>query len=264
MNRFSKEDKYNLIKCLNLRNENANLANDLYFELYPEKPQPDARIFKRLKFNLINYGSYTKPRSKNYNKANREGQENIVLELVRENPNTSCRQIEATGGVNRCKTHKILKKHKFRPYKTRLIHHLYPTDPDRRLQFCNWFVNKCNQEPDFTRRVIWTDESYISSDGIFNRYNDNHWCRDNPHSTITRQRQGRFGFSVWCGLIDNELIGPYFVNGNLTARSYIHILNNNLQPYLDNIGTPCYSSVNIFSTRWRSCTQRKRNYNLFE
>lgn len=202
---------------------------------YPEKPQPDLRIFKKLKFNLNNYGSYNKPRAIIYNRANREERENVVLQCVRENPNISSRQIEVNVAVKRNTALRILKKHKFRPYRIRINHHLYPADFNRRLEFCNWLIQKNNQYPYFTEAIMWTDESYISSDGIFNRYINHHYAQDNPHATATINRQGRYGFSVWCGLINDQLIGPHFFHGNLNAALYVDILENNVMPYLDNV-----------------------------
>lgn len=103
------------------------------------------------------------------------------------------------------------------------------------MVFCNWFIHKCNEDPNFPKFVIWTDESYISSDGIFNRHNKHQWADNNPHATATSQRQGRFGFSVWCGLINSQLIGPHFFRNNLTSASYLNILEIYLPPYLENI-----------------------------
>lgn len=77
---------------------------------YPEKRQPDIKIFKRLQQNLKEFGSFVKPRAKIYNKAGREAVENTVLETVRENPNISSREIQEILGIPKTTALRCLKK----------------------------------------------------------------------------------------------------------------------------------------------------------
>lgn len=202
---------------------------------YPEKRQPDIKIFKRLQQNLKEFGSFVKPRAKIYNKAGREAVENTVLETVRENPNISSREIQEILGIPKTTALRCLKKNKFKPYKIRISHHLYPNDFQRRLDFCQWFLRQCNEVPGFEGTIIWTDEAHISSAGIFNRHNNHHWAHENPHVTATVNRQGRFGFGVWCGFIGYQIIGPHFFHGNLNTENYINILRQEIEPFVDNM-----------------------------
>ena len=82
----------------------------------------------------------------------------------------------------------------------------------------------------FFRKIIWTDEVHVSSDGIFNRHNNLYWAIENPHLTVSRVIQGRFGFNVWCALYNSRILCYCIFEGNLTTERYIHILEENLVP----------------------------------
>lgn len=173
------------------------------------------------------------------------------------NSNTSCREIEENVGVSKTKTHVILKKHKYFPYKRKIIHHLRDGDAERRITFCNWYLHQCREQWDFGRQVIWSDESHISSAGIFNRHNNRFWANDNQFVTVTRQQQGRFGFNISCFILGGRLVYHIF-DGNLNSEGYIQILDTCLPELIDNIplarlrkihfqqdGAPCHNSANV-------------------
>ncbi|KAJ8946756.1 hypothetical protein NQ318_002586 [Aromia moschata] len=138
--------------------------------------------------------------------------------MVVVNPSISSRQIEAESGLSRRRALSVLKKHKFRPYTIRKQQQLLPTDPERRLDFCNWYLQQIEQDQLFFKNIIWTDESYVSSAGIFNRHNKHYWSEDNPHQTVDVQNQGRFGFSVWCALYNNRILAYQLYDDNLNGQ----------------------------------------------
>lgn len=184
---------------------------------------------------MKDFGSFVKPRPKIYYKPEREAAQNIIVETVRDNPNISSREIEENLGIPKTTVLRCLRKNKFKPYRIRITHHLFPNDFQRRLDFCHWFLHKCHESPGFEGTVIWTDETHISSAGIFNRHNNHHWAQENPYATATVNRQGRFGFGVWCGLMGHQVIGPYFYRGNLNSETYIQILRQEVETYIDNL-----------------------------
>lgn len=68
-----------MLECYIESNKHKQMAADLYFERYPEREQPNPAIFKRLEDSLINFGSFQKPRPKNYQKEDEENQYINVL-----------------------------------------------------------------------------------------------------------------------------------------------------------------------------------------
>jgi len=47
--------------------------------------------------------------------------------------------------------------------------------------------------------------------------------------------QVRWSTNVWCGILNNTLIGPYFYKGTLTGEHYFNFLENILPLLLENV-----------------------------
>src|ERR1700729_1941497 len=86
-----------MLECFILCRRNDAQAEEMYLNKYPEKRQPGRAMFRRLKDNLIAYGSFAKVKR---NKPVDENKENLVLQNVVETPRTSLRHIEELTGVN--------------------------------------------------------------------------------------------------------------------------------------------------------------------
>lgn len=234
--KYENYEKWDMIVCFIQTGENAEAASNLYYERYPERRQPFRDIFARLRRNLIDGGQFEKKRPKLYeSNRDKEFDEVVVLGAVENNPKTSTRNLKILTGLPRTSVRRILKKHKFKPYRTRRVHQLRPGDFERRMVFCQWFLERCNQVRDFSLNCIWTDEAYVNSAGIFNRYNSYTWAQQNPHSIVEQRSQGRFGFSVWAGVFRGRIIGPFIYNGTLTSQRYLEILRQNIEPLVDEL-----------------------------
>ncbi|KAJ8932848.1 hypothetical protein NQ318_012476 [Aromia moschata] len=219
-------------ECFIQNGYNSEAASEAYFNRYPERRQPNMSIFGRLKENLVEYGGFNKPRPKNYRIQDAEDVAINVVGMVVVNPSISSRQIEAESGISRRRALSVLKKHKFRPYTIRKQQQLLPTDPERRLDFCNWYLQQIEQDQLFFKNIIWTDESYVSSAGIFNRHNKHYWSEDNPHQTVDVQNQGRFGFSVWCALYNNRILAYQLYDDNLNGQRNLLFLQRKNKEHL--------------------------------
>jgi hypothetical protein len=56
------------------------------------------------------------------------------------------------------------------PYHIQLVQGLKPEDLLKRVRFCEWLLEK-NEEPQFIERLLTTDETTFTRDGIFNARN---------------------------------------------------------------------------------------------
>jgi hypothetical protein len=234
MVKFENFEKWDMLTAYIESGRNLNASSNLYYTRYPERRQPNTITFKKIEHNLKNYGSFNKPRPRNYHKVNVENRSITVLGFVEANPNSSSREIERDVGISKTSALRILKQNKYRPYKIRINHHLYPGDFQRRLNFCHWYIRQCQYVDNFKFNVIWTDEARVTSDGIFNRYNNHHWSDENHHVTKTRRRQGRFGFNIFCLMMGGKLY--YFTyDDNLTSARYVELLRIHLLEFLDDI-----------------------------
>lgn len=237
MAEFSNLEKYDIF-CTYLKcRKNATLAQEEYLNTYPERRQPTYKTFKRLDQNLREHGTFSQRRLKrDQNGEPKEIRgEMAVLARVNMDGKISTRGIQAQDGIPKSTVSKILRKHKYYPYKFNVSQTLLPGDSDRRMNFCRWYVDQNVRDANFYKRILWTDEANFSNCGLFNRKNTHFWTQENPHLTVPRRNQVRFSFNVWCGIIGDRLIGPVFYDGTLTSERYLHYLLTAIEDKLDDL-----------------------------
>jgi hypothetical protein len=130
-------------------------------------------------------------------------------------------------GVSAISVLHILKKGNFKVYTPRLVQQLRD-DPDRRLQFCEWFRDMVGSDPGFAGTVVRSDEAQFKLSGTVNRHNCVYWTEDNP-STVEKA-VNLPGVNVWCGLSSKGLTGPFRFEGNVTGESYLTMLDGSILP----------------------------------
>lgn len=163
-------------------------------------------------------------------KAMTEDQEIDVLADFIENPRQSISEVAERHGVSYGGTQRLLKHHKFHPYKVRLIHELNEDDPDRRLQFCDTMQEKITDDPDFLMKICFSDESTFFLNGEVNRHNCRYWAQENPLVGRETHTQYPQKINVWCGILGDRIIGPFFIDGNLTGPLYLQMLEEAIVP----------------------------------
>lgn len=115
------------------------------------------------------------------------------------------------------------------------MQNLEANDPPRRIEFCNYFVNRQQEDPNFYRKILWSDECTFSNNGLFNRNHHYYWSTENPRNIRENRFQRRFSVNVWCGILNGRLLGPYFIDGTLNSVRYNQFLRNQLQVYLEQL-----------------------------
>ena len=55
----------------------------------------------------------------------------------------------------------------------------------------------CVDEPDFPRRILFTDEAKFTREGVFNSRNSHVWADENPNATRPHAFQQRYGSRCW-------------------------------------------------------------------
>lgn len=90
----------------------------------------------------------------------------------------------------------------------------------------------------FFERVMFTDESIFTSKRMINKQNTRRWTRNNEHWEFEIEPDERFKTMVWCGIINNRLVGPHFFHENLNGERYLEFLQEDLPQYLQQAGVP--------------------------
>ena len=219
-----KRDMYELyIKC----NRNSIIAKQRYEQLHPERNQPNLNIFRRLSQNLLQYNSFNRTRVQYVRRREPVSDINVLAQIAK-NPEVSSRAVAAECNLSRSRVSQIIKGHGYDDFKYLPVQKLYPNDPQRRLQFSNWYQHKLVDNHNFSHEIIWGDETTFTNSAMFNRKNKHYYATVNPKLVQEVRHQYRFSLNLWCGLLDNKVLGPYFIDGSLTARKYLEILEEML------------------------------------
>jgi len=88
------------------------------------------------------------------------------------------------------------------------------------VDFCKWL----NGSRQLHRYTPFTDEAQLNRDGVNNTHNSHVWADGNPHATVESNFQLRFSVNVWCAVLDDQLIGPFILEGRLTGEAYLRFL----------------------------------------
>ncbi|EFN81575.1 hypothetical protein EAI_17384, partial [Harpegnathos saltator] len=165
---------------------------------------------------------------------NEEKALNVLLSFT-ENPHSSLRRTAQAQEIGTSSVRRILKSNKLHPYKMTLVHEINEDDPDRRLEFCEDMILRIDQDPDFLYNIVFSDEATFQLNGTCNRHNCRYWADENPHWMRESKTQYPQKLNVWAGIINNHLIGPFFIDGNLTAQRYENMLRNEIIPTIREI-----------------------------
>jgi hypothetical protein len=83
--------------------------------------------------------------------------------------------------------------------------------------------------------ILFTGEATFTRNRINNTRNSHRWSHDNPHDTVETEFQRRFSISVWCGMIDDVLVGPVVSDDSMTGHNYLDFLQSGLPEQLEDV-----------------------------
>lgn len=234
-NNFSNIEMRNMICVYAQENFCGRRAAARYLELYRDNRQPDHRLFKRLYDRLGETGSFRPKRDVGRPKILTADQEDDVLVRIAENTRTSTRQISAATGISQSSVSRILHKEKLYPYHFTPVQHLTPQDPLARLRFAQFLRQQQNDDPTFYNKILFTDEATFTRRGIFNWRNSHSWELENPHLPREVHFQQEFSINIWCGILSDNIVGPFVLPRPLNGENYLNFLINDLPLLLEDI-----------------------------
>jgi transposase len=152
-----------------------------------------------------------------------------VLEMFQKSPRKSQRQVSREVGISKSTVQRIMQRCNWKSYIPRLVHALNDDDPDRRVQYCKWYLEQCQGNAGFPTKIVWSDEASFKLNGSINRHNCTYWSPVNPHVTV-EHHVNLPGITVWCGLSSRGLIGPFFFDATVTGPIYLNLLQQFVIP----------------------------------
>jgi len=191
--------------------------------------------------------------------------ENIaaVSVSIQNDPNQSIPRRSQELGIARTTLWRILRKDLgTHAYKIKLTQELKPLDHLKRRNFSNWALAKLEENEEFHRKIIFSDEAHFWLNGFVNKQNMRYWSATNPHVLLETPLHPQ-KITVWCGFHAAGVIGPYFfVDENdrhvtVNGERYRVMLEDYLWPELDELDSNFRRAQRQYQTR--NCQRSGRN-----
>lgn len=245
MNNFTHSEMTDMHFIYGLANGNAEEARRIYRDRYPNRVIPCAKTFRTIHARLSETGSFNKNTGGGRAETVTTPElEEAVLHAIEEDPSNSTRKIAVQLEVSPKTVWKVLKRNLLYPYHIQRVQALLPRDFHPRLMFCRWLSHRIAQNNNFLPKVLFTDEANFSRNAIMNFHNDHFWADENPHVIRETHFQEQFSLNVWVGIIDDYLIGPFFLPARLTGESYTDFLQHHLPILLEDV------PLNVRANMW--------------
>ena len=119
-------------------------------------------------------------------------------------------------------------------YIPRQQHETNEDNPDRRMEYCEWFQDIVNENEESAGKFVWTDEVQFKLNVSVNCHSCVYWAPENPHLHMDRA-VNRPEVSVWCGLSVHGLTGPFFFKGTITGAAYLGMLQTRILSVIQNL-----------------------------
>jgi len=196
---------------------------------------PNREVSHRYVLDLVTKfsetGSVNNKTRKNRRVLDEEAEIEVLGTFVAE-PTNSLRSVAEQTGMSHETVRKALKIHKFHPYKMQILQELHEDDYDRRIEFCENMCHRVNTIPNLLLNVCFSDECTFFLNGKVNKQNCRYWSDENPfifHEGHTQEPQK---VNVWAGILGNAIIGPLFIEENLTGNLYLNMLEDTIDPLI--------------------------------
>ncbi len=227
---FSNEERR--VLCFLKIDEGLSLRKiaERFHQRFPHRPKPSHRGIGKMYQKLRLTGSvFNRPKSGRPRSATNERNEVMVIATVFEKRQQSLKEVAIETGNSITSVWRILRRHKFHPYGVKLTQELSQADFGKRLDFCE-FMDEKIRDPDFLKKICFSDESTFHLTGYVNRHNCRYWCEENPNEHRVAHTQRPLKRNVWAGILGNGIIGPFFIDGNLDGPKYVLLLHHHIVP----------------------------------
>ena len=231
-NQLSFKERKFVLKCY-WKTENATEVQRRFTDEFA-KPPPTRRTIARIRDKFEVHGTVQNTNNKHSGRprtSTSPGKELQVQETLLRTLQKSLRQTARETHISKDSVNRIMKRLHWKCYIPRLSHALNEDDPDRRVEFCEWYLAKCAEDVEFAHKIVWSDEATFKLNGTINRHNCTYWCPANPHVTIERH-VNLPGVTVWCGISALGIIGPFFFNETVNGESYLKLLQEFVRPQI--------------------------------
>ncbi|KAA6369017.1 MAG: putative transposable element tc3 transposase, partial [Streblomastix strix] len=168
---------------------------------------------------------YDLPRSGRTKTATNDENVEKVKKILKKSPTSPIREVSAKAALSLSSTERIKLRLGLKSYRMQRRHALLPTDLPTRKAACEALLLQQQNNKQFKRRLIFTDECSFQLGGTVNTYNCYYHSLENPHYTAdVPHKQG--SLMVFCGVCAECVFGPYFIHDNVDQNVYQSIIDD--------------------------------------
>lgn len=227
-------DKIEIIRIVGDSVHSYRDAASIFNLRHPERPQIHYTTVGSINRTFNRTGDVSKLRAKKYNVADRP-LDQVILDAVNAEPRVSVRDLSLNLNVDRNKIWRCLKRHNLKPYKPKFLHTMEEGDAERRLEYCFWAQGMFLNDTNFLKKIIFSDEATFTTNGVVSSQNSRYWSTVNPHWVINCKRQYSEKVNVWCGILNETLIGPFFFDYTLNSVRFHNFLTHEFRDAVQNL-----------------------------
>jgi len=190
-----------------------------YQRRFPNRIIPTRRVFTRVYQTLLDTGTLPGVCIAAECDVNEGIDEEGIVQMVQSSPRASKRRIARRLRVPHATVCTLHAESMFR-YTTCSECNISDLAILLRLESCKW-LNGSHQLHCY---ILFTDKAQFSQGGVNNTHNSHVWADENPHATVESNFELRFSVNVWCAVLDDQLIGPFILEGRFTGETYLRFL----------------------------------------
>lgn len=243
-NNLTLREKIEIIRLSGENDRSIREVCTIFNERHPDRPPIVNSTVSKINNIFDEHGTVTKHIIRNQN-GNIRGSRNdqVVVDYFTNNPRASLRDASLDLTLPRETIRRILQKRKIKPFKPKFLHTLEIGDEEKRMEFCLWAQGEYLQNRRFLKSVLFSDEATFTTNGVFSSQNARHWAVENPEWIVNCKRQYSFKINVWCGVLNERIIGPYFFENNLNSHLFLNFLRNEFWDAVEDL--PLQERVNL-------------------
>jgi len=103
------------------------------------------------------------------------------------------------------------------------------------MEFCEEMRRKVDENEDFIKNILFTDESSFSLHAPHNPAVARYWSQENKHLSVPLRTQYPKKLNIWAGILGDNIVGPFVINGTLNGERYLEMLEQVIVPAVRNL-----------------------------
>ena len=208
-------------------------ACEEFHQRHPSKRKPAITTLRRMRKRFLQTGSLRRRTQASGRRSvtTEELQRNVTM-LVQSNPQISTRKLSQQLSTSRSSVQRVLHRLGYQPYKFFKVVALKEDDWQKRVDYCEWFRSRLEENPSMSSDIIYSDEAAFYIHGGVNKQNMVYWSKENPKVVMESHHSYNPKVLVWMGFHGTTLLGPYFFEGTVNGERYLDLLSGFLTEYL--------------------------------